>query len=27
LLGYDHETDRGQMTRIEHRLRRKLGLS
>ena len=27
LLGYDHETDRGQMTRIELRLRRKLGLS
>jgi probable rRNA maturation factor len=27
LLGYDHETDRGQMTRIERRLRRKLGLS
>jgi rRNA maturation RNase YbeY len=27
LLGYDHETDRGQMTRIEQRLRRKLGLS
>ncbi len=27
LLGYDHETDRGQMTRIENRLRRKLGLS
>ncbi len=27
LLGYDHETDRGQMTRIEHRLRRRLGLS
>ena len=26
LLGYDHETDRGQMDRIEHRLRRKLGL-
>ncbi len=27
LLGYDHETDRGQMARIENRLRRKLGLS
>ncbi|MGA2430172.1 MAG: rRNA maturation RNase YbeY [Candidatus Acidiferrum sp.] len=27
LLGYDHETDRGQMTRIENELRRKLGLS
>jgi probable rRNA maturation factor len=26
LLGYDHETDNGQMTRIENRLRRKLGL-
>lgn len=26
LLGYDHETDRGQMDRIEHKLRRKLGL-
>ncbi len=26
LLGYDHETDRGQMDRVEHRLRRKLGL-
>jgi probable rRNA maturation factor len=26
LLGYDHETDKGQMTRIENRLRRKLGL-
>jgi rRNA maturation RNase YbeY len=26
LLGYDHETDHGQMTRIENRLRRKLGL-
>ena len=26
LLGYDHETDRGQMTRIENRLRRRLGL-
>jgi rRNA maturation RNase YbeY len=27
LLGYDHETDRGQMTRVENRLRRRLGLS
>jgi probable rRNA maturation factor len=27
LLGYDHETDRGQMDRIEHKLRRKLGLA
>lgn len=26
LLGYDHETDRGQMNRREHRLRRQLGL-
>jgi probable rRNA maturation factor len=26
LLGYDHETDKGQMTRIENRLRRELGL-
>lgn len=27
LLGYDHETDRGQMERVEARLRRRLGLS
>jgi probable rRNA maturation factor len=27
LLGYDHETDRGQMNRIEQRLRRKFGLA
>lgn len=27
LLGYDHETDRGQMDRIEHKLRRKLGIT
>ena len=27
LLGYDHETDRGEMDRIEARLRRRLGLS
>jgi probable rRNA maturation factor len=27
LLGYDHETDRGQMRRAEQRLRRRLGLS
>jgi probable rRNA maturation factor len=27
LLGYDHETDDGQMTRVENRLRRRLGLS
>ena len=27
LLGYDHETDRGQMDRLENRLRRKLGLT
>jgi len=26
LLGYDHETDQGQMDRMEHKLRRKLGL-
>jgi probable rRNA maturation factor len=27
LLGYDHETDRGEMERIEMRLRRKLGIA
>jgi probable rRNA maturation factor len=27
LLGYDHETDLGQMRRLEARLRRKGGLS
>ncbi len=27
LLGYDHETDRGQMRRFEERLRRRLGLA
>lgn len=27
LLGYDHETDQGQMDRIERKLRRRLGLS
>jgi probable rRNA maturation factor len=27
LLGYDHETDRGEMDRVEERLRRKLGLT
>jgi probable rRNA maturation factor len=27
LVGYDHETDRGEMDRIEHRLRARLGLS
>jgi probable rRNA maturation factor len=27
LLGYDHETDRGQMKRVEMRLRRRLGLT
>jgi probable rRNA maturation factor len=27
LLGYDHETDHGQMTRLENRLRRRFGLS
>ena len=26
LLGYDHEADQGQMDRVEHKLRRKLGL-
>jgi len=26
LLGYDHETDRGQMERLEQRLRQRLGL-
>jgi probable rRNA maturation factor len=26
LLGYDHETDRGEMSRLEDRLRRRLGL-
>jgi probable rRNA maturation factor len=26
LLGYDHETDRGQMERLEHRLRACLGI-
>ena len=26
LVGYDHETDRGQMNRREHALRRRLGL-
>jgi probable rRNA maturation factor len=27
LLGYDHETDRGEMERIERRLRKRLGLA
>jgi probable rRNA maturation factor len=27
LLGYDHETDRGEMDRVETRLRRRLGLA
>ena len=27
LLGYDHETDRGEMDRVERRLRRRLGLT
>jgi len=27
LLGYDHETDRGEMARVEGRLRRRLGLA
>jgi len=26
LLGYDHETDRGQMDRVERKLRKRLGL-
>jgi probable rRNA maturation factor len=26
LLGYDHETDRGAMDRLEHRMRRRFGL-
>jgi probable rRNA maturation factor len=27
LLGYDHETDRGEMNRIEHAMRRRFGLA
>ena len=27
LLGYDHETDRGKMDRIERKLRKRLGLA
>jgi probable rRNA maturation factor len=27
LMGYDHETDRGEMDRLEQRLRRRLGLA
>ena len=27
LIGYDHETDRGKMDRVETRLRRKLGIT
>jgi len=27
LLGYNHETDRGEMNRVERRLRRRLGLA
>jgi probable rRNA maturation factor len=27
LLGYDHETDRGEMDRVEQRMRRRLGLA
>ena len=27
LLGYDHETDNGEMDRVEHRLRQRLGLT
>jgi len=27
LMGYDHESDNGQMNKIEHRLRRRLGIA
>jgi probable rRNA maturation factor len=27
LLGYDHETDKGEMTTIEHKLRKRFGLT
>jgi rRNA maturation RNase YbeY len=27
LLGYNHETDRGEMTRLENRLRKRLGIA
>ena len=27
LLGYDHETDRGEMDRIERKMRRRFGLA
>jgi len=27
LMGYDHESDHGQMNRIEQKLRRRLGLA
>jgi probable rRNA maturation factor len=27
LLGYDHQTDHGRMNRLEHKLRRRLGLA
>jgi probable rRNA maturation factor len=27
LLGYDHETDRGEMDRVEHKLRKRFGLA
>jgi len=27
LLGYDHETDRGEMDRVERKLRKRLGLA
>jgi probable rRNA maturation factor len=27
LLGYDHETDRGEMEQVELRLRRRLGIA
>jgi probable rRNA maturation factor len=27
LMGYDHESDNGKMNRLEHKLRRRLGLA
>jgi ssRNA-specific RNase YbeY (16S rRNA maturation enzyme) len=27
LLGYDHETDRGEMDRVERKLRKRFGLA
>ena len=27
LLGYDHETDRGEMDRLEQKLRKRLGIA